>query len=282
MKLNIFLLGAILGLVGTSIAQGQAQGQPATTPRANQPAVAPYSQNSKATYQLTQGGGFYEEWIEGRLSIGLTFSNYRLDDDQRIAKRGSAYIGYVNKLDEDRPNRVLPLVEYKICDYLSIGLSYIQIEASTLNYNNHLSDGSVAMEGPSLAVDLTYPLLGGKLRPHVGAGLAYLAGDFKEDTWWGLGYSSPGSWEYLGSPTKKRRGKYYRYIDVDDEIAPFFTLGLSYNPLDHLKLDASYRWLHVDPDCQFGYNYSGKKDKHQDGDFDLSGGFFLLSASYVF
>ena len=281
MKQNIFLLGAVLGLVGTSLAQNQAQGQPVRDLRANQPAAS-YSRNSAPAYRLApEGGGFYEEWIKGRLSIGATFSNFRLSDPDRPAVRGSGFIGYVNHLDEKRPNRILPLIEYKVCDYVSVGASYMQIEATTLNFNNHLGDGTVSVEGPSLAVDLTYPLLDGMLRPHVGAGLAFLAGDFEEDTWWSLGYGSPESWEYLGSRNKKR-GKYTRYIDVDDEIAPFFTLGLSYNPFAHLKLDVSYRWISVNPDCQFGYNYSGNKEKQQDGDFELSGGFFLLSASYVF
>ncbi len=290
MKQNLFFFVAFIGLVGSTLAQNNVQGQtvrdlgvntPATgTPAAQKYAEPPFFRRSG--YGATDDGSFYDGWIKGRLSIGVTYSKFSLSDANRPAVPGQTFIGFVNELNEESANTFYPLIEYMVCDYLSVGASYMKIEASTLNYNNHLGDGTAIMEGPVVSADLTYPLLNGMLSPHIGVGMALLSGDFEEDTWWGLGYSSPSSWQYFGSPTTKKRGNYSRYVDVDDEVAPYFTIGVSYTPFSHLKLDVSYRRISVDPDCQFGYNYSGKKEQHSTGDFDLSGGFWLLSGSYVF
>ncbi|MBP5543891.1 MAG: hypothetical protein ILM98_07435 [Kiritimatiellae bacterium] len=246
---------------------------------------------AEGRYQATanyaeKGSGFYENWIEGKLSLGLTVSTYSLTDGKRPANRQDDFLGNINELKESHPNRLLPTLEYQACDYLCVGLSYMHVEASTLNFNNGEGDGNAVMKGPVFTAEATYPFWEKRLYPHVGVGVAFLAGDFEEDTWWHLGYSSPDSWASLGSPKKELRGNHYRYIDVDDETPVFFTIGLSCRPHPRVKLDISYRRISIDPDCEFGYNYVGPKlngkDKHSDGDFDLSGEFWLFSASYVF
>ena len=228
--------------------------------------------------------GFFANWIENRLSVGLAFSKFSLENGTRPPNREEDFLGNINKLKNSHASRVFPVVEYKVCDYLSVGASYMHIEASTLNFNNGEGDGNAVMKGPTLSAELTYPLFDDLLIPHVGGGFAFLSGDFEEDTWWRLGYSSPESWKYLGK-SSHRRGNHYRYIDVDDATKAYFEVGVSCKPHPRLKLDISYRKISLDPDCEFGYEYGdngGIKDKHSEGDFDLGGYFWMFSASYIF
>lgn len=229
-------------------------------------------------------GGFYGDWIKDRLSIGLTYSIFSLSDGTRPPNREDDFLGNINELNESHKSTLAPVVEYEVNDYVSLGLTYMHIEASTMNFNNHEGDGNAVLKGPVLKADVQYPLWEKRIYPHAGVGVAFLSGDFEEDTWWHLGYGSPESWAEYGKPSSKTRGGYYRYIDVDDATEFFFTVGLSFKPHPRVKLDVSYRKISVDPDCEFGYDYGGSrgKRKQSDGDFDLSGGFWLFSASYVF
>lgn len=228
---------------------------------------------------------FYDRWISGKLSIGMSYSVFSLSAGERPANREDDFIGNVNLLLDNNEQNFIPTISYQLCDYLLIGASYCQIEARTMNFNNYLSDGNAILKGPVFTIELSYPLLKKRIIPHAGLGVAILKGDFEEDTWWRLGYSSPESWDYYSRPTSKTRTGYYRYIDVEDASSNFFSVGIAFRPISHMQFDVSYRKLSLNPNCEFGYDYSpskGEKDKHHDGDFDMSGGCWLLSLSYVF
>lgn len=229
------------------------------------------------------GDGFFENWIRDRLSVGLAFSMFRLSDGDRPANRDEDFLGNVNELDDSHANRLAPVIEYQALDYLCIGLTYMQVEARTLNFNNGQGDGTAILKGPVITADLTYPFWERRIWPHVGSGVAFLSGDFEEYTWWHLGYSSPSAWEYYGSPTDKLRAGHYRDIEVDDQTKAFFTVGVSFRPYPRVKLDVSYRQISLDPDCNFAYSYPGRGRAIRNyGDFDMSGRFWLFSVSYIF
>lgn len=244
--------------------------------------------NSAATgkYQVSNSewDDFYENWIEGKLSIGLTYSIFRLTDGDRPANREDDFLGNINELRDAHENNIFPVLEYQACDYFNIGFTYTKIEARTMNFNNKESDGNAELSGPVIIAEFTYPLWEKRLYPHIGMGIAFLKGDFKEDTWWHLGYSSPEAWDYYGKPSKKTRLNYYRDIEVEDQTKAFFTIGLSYRPHPHVKLDLSYRKISLSPDCNFAYDYRGNTGRaiRNYGDFDMSGDFWLFSVSYIF
>lgn len=228
---------------------------------------------------------FYNRWIKGKLAIGLSYSVFTLSDGERLADRDDAFIGNVNELLDANNKNFQPSLSYQVCDYLLVGVSYSHIEARTMNFNNSLSDGNAILSGPVFTAELSYPLFEKRIIPHAGFGTAILKGDFEEDTWWYLGYSSPDSWEYYSRPTAKTRLGYYRYIDVEDASSTFFSIGVAVRPFSHMQFDISYRKVDLNPTCEFGYDYTpskGEKDKHHDGDFDMSGGFWIFSLSYVF
>lgn len=227
----------------------------------------------------------YERWIKGRLSIGVTYSSFKLENKKRPANREEDFLGNINELSDHHNERYAPVLEYRPIDYINLGVSYMNIEAGTMNFNNGEGDGTAVLKGPTFSAELALPLIKGIIVPHAGIGYAKLKGDFKEDTWWGLGYSSPTAWEYYGKPADKSGSDHYRYIDVEDASETYFTFGVSIIPHPHVKLDVSYHKVEFDPSCEFGYDYAprgGAKAPRNHGDFDMSGEFWLFSASYIF
>lgn len=225
-------------------------------------------------------GGFFDEWIAGKLSIGLSVSSVSLTDNKRPPNREQDFLGNINELKQEDSVQVFPTVNYRPIEYLLLGLSYAKVEARTMNFNNHESDGNASLKGPVFTAEAAYPLWDELAIPHVGLGLAFLAGDFDEDDWWGAGYGAPEDYEIAGHD--KNRYFRHRYIDVDDQTCAFFNIGVSCRPIKNLLLDVSYRKLSLDPDCEFGYAVKGRKYMESTGDFDMSCNVFLFSVSYVF
>lgn len=222
----------------------------------------------------------YENWIKGKLSIGLTVSTFSLTDETRPANRDEDFLGNINELSAEHKTGVAPTVSWRVFDYLLLGVSYSKVEARTMNFNNHESDGNAILKGPVFTAEATYPFLEETILPHIGVGIAAFSGDFEEDSWWHAGYDSPESYEKMGRDNTRYRRN--RYIDVDDESCAFFNIGLSVRPIQHLLLDVSYRRLDLDPDCSFGYKSGPNKTVESTGDFDMSCNMFLFSAAYVF
>lgn len=229
---------------------------------------------------------FYDTWIKDRLSIGLGISYSTLTDAKRPqdVENHRTFVGYVWKLEDTEQVGVVPELRYRASDYVRVVLSLDRVVGRTRNYNQRKhSDGDINVWGPQLLVEGLYPLRGDTVFLHAGAGLAYEFTDFNEDKWWKLGYSSADSWRYYGATNKARQG-YYREIHVDDGFGLTLAAGVSWRPDPRFELDLSLRHTWFEPDCQFGYNYGGRKgfDKHQDGDFTFDHLSVVLTGSYVF
>lgn len=293
---------------GTPAASPSRPSSPGTTQQMNAPVrwgtpaapaqqravIRPTSTARPAQYQSTSAsssyeptyGSFYDEWIKGRLALGLSLGGYWLTEDKRPPSRAteSTFVGNVNKLDASETVVLLPYVSYKFCPYARAVLTMQRLKAETRNYNkkDDQGDGWVSAQGPVLRLEGMYPFLEGRLTPHVGVGAFFAFGDFKEYTWWNLGYGTKADWDYLGKPDKCRED-HYREIHVDDDIGLELSAGLSYQPLEHLLLDCSFVQTSVDLDCQYGYRYKGNKwEEHRTGDFELDNMAVLLTATYVF
>lgn len=228
----------------------------------------------------SDSGGFYDNWIKGKLSVGLSLSTLDLSHGKRPANTDEDFLGNINELTKESSTQVFPTLNYRVCDYFTLGVSYVKIEARTKNFNNLESDGNATLKGPVFTAEAAYPLWRELVIPHAGVGVATMSGDFKEDSWWHAGYSSPEDYESVGRDNNRYRR--HRYIDVDDDSCAFFAIGVSCRPAEHLLLDVSYRKLSLMPDCVFGYESKGRKSVMRTGDFDMSCDVFLFSVSYLF
>ena len=223
---------------------------------------------------------FLRHWIKGKLSVGLSLSTLDLSHGKRPANTDEDFLGNINELTKESSTQVFPTLNYLVCDYFTLGVSYVKIEARTKNFNNLESDGNATLKGPVFTAEAAYPLWKELVIPHAGVGVATMSGDFKEDSWWHAGYSSPEDYESVGRDNNRYRR--HRYIDVDDDSCAFFAIGVSCRPAEHLLLDVSYRKLSLMPDCVFGYESKGRKSVMRTGDFDMSCDVVLFSVSYLF
>lgn len=230
---------------------------------------------------------FRETWITDRLSVGIGVSHSTLTDAKRPKDVGNhrTFVGYVWKLEDEDQAAFVPELRYWAAPNLRITLSADHVSGRTRNYNlEKHSDGTAELYGPALFAEGLLPLCDEKVLLHAGAGVVYGFGDFSEVTWWKLGYASEESWRQLGSPGVKTRQDHYRRIFVDDAFGWAVSAGCSWRPTPRLELDLSLRHVWIEPDCQFGYEYSQPRgfDKHQDGDFTMDHLSVVFTGSYVF
>ena len=252
------------------------------------PPHAPAVRNAPALKEPS----FYDVWIRDRLSLGLSLSYAKLTDADRPEDedRKRTFLGYVNHLSLENKLGFAPTINWLACEYVRIGLTFHKTEVRTLNFivapeiGKKLSDGNATETGLILSLEGTYPFVEGKLRPHAGVGLGWYRGDFKEDTWWRLGYPSPLNWEEAGRPSSGSAIDRYRSIQVDDAFGMSALAGVAWRPARHIEIDLSLRKTWLNPDCNFGYDMkdTGERVTKLKGDFSMDTIAAVLTVSWVF
>lgn len=246
------------------------------------PVSGPSSNGNSAAPALV-ARPFYADWIADRLSIGLRVSHATLTDAKRTASYDKAFIGAVNKLDDDDEISILPELRYWTARNLMLTLGMDHVAGRTRNFNtpNHHSDGTATLDGPVLLVEGLLPLLDDTLLLHAGPGIAYEYGDFEHVTWWRLGYSDEEGWRQFGSSKSKSRG-HLREVQVDDAFGFVLSAGAAWRPIDRLELDVSIRHTWVEPDVRWGYSGHGHFDEQQKGKFTMDHLSVSAMLSWVF
>lgn len=232
-------------------------------------------------------------WLSDRLSLGLGISHMRLTDNHRSPSRedGKTFVGRLNLLELEDKTQLTIVANLWFMRYLRASLSWENVEARTFNYDvsnpygaHGQTDGIVKISGPVLSLEGVWPLLDDTLFPHVGAGLFFGQADFKEDTFWHLGYSSQASYDTYGRPSHTRSG-FRREIHVEDTVGWLASAGIAWRPVKHFQVDLEVRQTWADIDCEYGYLWN-KTDKgwdpHRTGDFTLDNLTWVISAAYVF
>ena len=212
--------------------------------------------------------GFYEDFIQDRLTIGVRVSTFRLKDASRPAdpERVKTFVGFVNELKEEDDVHVYPTIAWWICPYVSVEATYDEVEASTWNFNNHATDGNIKMGGPIFSIRGQYPFFENRLIPYVGIGYAIWSADFEESPSWFT--RSNGS---------------HRVMDCKDDNGVALTVGVAYRPIRHLEIELMARSLDVTSEAEFYYLYGrGKREFRRGGEFTLEHVAYGLAASYVF
>ena len=244
------------------------------------PLVASAANGGYYNSSLDNDGSFYNTWIKHRLSAGLSFSYMGLTDAER--NKSHTFLGNITKLKLDDEFMVVPDIKYDLCDYLQLGISYSYMKIGTYNWNNGLGDGYARMQGPTVRLEFEYPMCEYRFFPHLGFGVAFLNCEFVEDANWRLGYSNYEAWAARGFTSRTAFGK-FRDIEIDDVVAPMWTVGASYRLHPNLELDLSFRMMYADPDCEFGYiNGRGVFGRQASGDFEINNYSILFTTSYVF
>lgn len=254
---------------------------------ADSPFLASFDNRPSAS---SDDGSFYDVWIRGRFAIGLSAVYSKLTDNKREPDResGKTFVGYLNLMEDQDKLQFLPEITYRVSDFIRLNLAFEKIRARVYNYDmtnprgHHSStDGLAKIGGPVLMAELFYPMCGNSLFPHVGIGAFFGFASLHEDSWWHRGYSTPEEFRACGSPMRTKSG-YHREIHVDDGVGFAASAGLCWLPIDHFQLDLAVRQTWIDNDCEFGYTYPSRWDKHRDGEFCFDNLAVSLTASYLF
>ena len=255
---------------------------------ASAPAEKPYwfAGEDATVFQLVSRD-FHETWLRDRLSIGLGPVWSTLTDAERSKNKSGhkTFVGFIYKLEDEDEFGFAPLVSWWAADYVRLSLTWDSVCGRTRNYNtaSHHSDGNVEAGGPVFLVEGLLPLENELFFLHAGLGLAWEFCDFKEASWWRLGFASEASWRASGSPSAPAGG-HYREIDVDDALGAILSVGVSWRPTERLEFDFSLRHVWLEPDCKYGYRAAngGGFDLHSKGEFTLDHLTAAATVSYVF
>ena len=234
---------------------------------------------------LGRTAAFYQEYIDPyvaeRLTLGLRLVNNKLDETSRPADRdgGRTFLGYVNELEQQEKSGVRLVVGYRFCPYFGVEVSHDEVAARTRNYNTGLSDGVLRLSGPVFAAAFSYPVTD-KLSPYVGLGYAPWSASFEHDDWWRLGYGSPEDHEARGSPREALVPS--RLIEVGDDSATFFTLGVAYRFHRRAQLDVMMRQIDLTSKARFYHDYAGHRVLEREGEFTMKHSTYSIALSYVF
>ena len=286
---GVAALAAALGCLGLDAAAQTFGAAPAdgTPARPNQRPARAYTQSAggvtaadasatrarratplQAETPLGRTAAFYQEYIDPyvaeRLTLGLRLVNNTLDASSRPADRdgGRTFLGHINELEQQEKSGVRLVVGYRFCPYFGVEVSHDEVAARTRNYNNGMSDGVLRLSGPVLAATLSYPVTD-KLSPYVG-----------------LGYGSAEEYESRGSPQEALVPS--RLIEVEDDSATFFTLGVVYRFHRRAQLDVMMRQIDLTSKARFYHDYAGSRVLEREGEFTMKHSTYGIALSFVF
>ena len=231
---------------------------------------------------VTGQRGFYEQWVQDRLEMGLHFSVVALQSPNKWNDAtGQGFVGTISHLDEEQSFWPYNLsIAYFLNPYFGIDLQWERLEAKAVtNTDDHHVDGTYKANGPSFLLVGRLPLEYG-LAPYVEAGLNVPSVDFESEDWWRLGYLAPADYE-PGS------GKHYlgktRYMDTDADGVACFTaaLGMLWEFRDQWSLDLNLRYVDVNATS---HHYSTEKngDVNDHGDNPIPLAYMAFGAGVVY
>lgn len=220
------------------------------------------------------------ELLGDRIHIGFRSMTFSLDDTSRVggATDEDRFLGTIDEL-HDIQDTSLANVTLGFYPIRNLGFEYrrdeVRAKTTTATDNNH-SDGDFVVDGPIFLAIARLPLdqiitlfnkatgndtvsndtmahnIAKRFIPYIGLGIAGLSGSFEADTWWENGYSTPESWESLGSPEGEIRNSHTRAINVtDEEVGTYFVYGISIRVIDNFYADFSFSKVDVDLSADF-------------------------------
>ena len=234
---------------------------------------------------LDRTASFYKQYVDpilaDHLTVGLRLVSNKLKETSRPADRdgGRTFLGYVNELDQQEKTGVRPFVGWQFCPYFGVEFSQDEVAARTRNYNNGMSDGILRMSGPVFTAMASYPVTD-YLSPYVGIGYAPWSATFEHDDWWRLGYDSPEGYAAAGAPDAPL--SMGRLIEVEDDSATFFTLGLAVRLHRRARLDVMMRQIDLTSKARFYHDFSGNKVLEREGEFTMKHSTYGIALSFVF
>lgn len=206
-------------------------------------------------------------------SIGTRATWYELE-----TTRKNTFLGHIDELEaiqDDAPTKLY--ADWWFHRHVGAEVSLDRVEARTHNDDPEgISDGNLLAEGFVVALLGRYPNET-RITPFAGAGIAFMSISFEEEPWWALGYSSPESYEMLGSPTVSR-GKTREMLPKDSSEGLVLAAGADIRLFRHVS--ANLYWRYMELDTEMGYRIAGEIKAARE--IPLSNMAYGIGVKYVF
>ncbi len=193
---------------------------------------------------------FYEQWVEWRLSLGITLtsSDVRHRHVTYDATAEHNFLGNINDM-HPKDNLVAGLVaRYEFTPSLAIeAANDFRADLEARNKDGESCDGVLKLRGWRTQLLLFWPEPDWIIRPYVGVGVEYVDASFEHANWWHYGWSSPEDYARNGhGSTKPHNGVTRTMVVKKPGCAPTLSGGVTIGVSRHVQLDAYVRWTDFD------------------------------------
>ena len=189
---------------------------------------------------------FYDDWIAGRLSLGVSLARGRVRHRHvpYDPKQENNFLGNINDMAEHGDAAVGFVVRYSLLPWLAVeAANDFRADLDARNMDGDSCDGTLRLRSWRAQAILLWPDESWAVRPWIGLGAEDVSASFAHADWWHLGWSSPESYARYGGGSKELRNGAERTMSVDDPgLSPVVSGGVSIRLCQHASLDAFARW----------------------------------------
>ena len=194
--------------------------------------------------------GFYEQWIEWRLSLGITLAKARVrhrhvpyDPEQE-----HNFLGNINDMREHGDVALGLVARYEILPWIAVeAANDMRADLDARNNDGLSCDGTLVLRGWRVQALIFWPEPQWIVRPYVGLGFEHVDASFRHAPWWHYGWSSPEAYEEQGHGSKSPHNGVTRTMIVKNPgFAPAVSLGATVGLHRYAQLDAFVRWTDFD------------------------------------
>ena len=222
--------------------------------------LTPTVDESQSANLFQRGWDSVASFCAGHLQVGAGVSTYSLRDNSGNGR----FLGSIDELQTEDNVFVPVVVAWTFNRYVGLECRYEEYRARTYtDTEDKHSDGVVVLKGPvpylvgSLPLDVpagwvseASPAWMKRIALRGGVGYSLMGSSMETEPWWALGYSSPESYEELGSPSENRNG-HYRSFSLSDSYEVVWLLGLSGQVSKRVSLNVIWTRADVDIDSSF-------------------------------
>ena len=250
-------------------------------------AVADSGRPGNDTEWVFDPKGFYEQWFEWRLSLGVTFTRayVRHHHVPYDPMEEHNFLGNINDM-RDHGDVALGLVaRYEITPCFAIeAANDLRADLDARNRDGVSCDGTLELRGWRAQALVFWPEPQWIVRPYVGLGVEYVNASFKHAPWWHYGWSSPEEYERYGNGSHRPHNGVTRTMDVKNPgLAPALSLGATVGLHRRAQLDAFVRWTDFDDaETTFRRREYNKEKTLRTGAFPAEHIVYGLALSFIF
>lgn len=211
----------------------------------------------------------YKYAIRDHLAFGARVTEFTLEDDSRPTREDS-FLGSITKLEAEQDDSPRFFVNYKLCRYLGLGITWNELRAETITHvreegipGDMHTDGTIDMSGTLYYLTARLPNRT-RFTPYAEYGQADYDVSFDHDP----------LWRYSGNN---------RLMVLEDVNTTYYAFGCDIQIYEGLELDIYYRKMSMDVEARYYLNdETMQEDPREKSEFPMGHYAWGLGLKYAF